>query len=48
VAIDTFYIESANHEPVDSPERLIALRDALNEVITPTPPAAPATGVAVK
>jgi [protein-PII] uridylyltransferase len=35
VAIDTFYIEGANHEPVETPERLLALRDALNEVITP-------------
>ena len=39
VAIDTFYIESANHEPVDNPERLVALRDALTEVITPAPAA---------
>ena len=37
VAIDTFYIEGANHEPVETPERLHALRDALNEVITPAP-----------
>ncbi len=44
VAIDTFYIESANHEPVDSSERLIALRDALTEVITPAP--APVAGPA--
>jgi [protein-PII] uridylyltransferase len=36
VAIDTFYIEGANHEPIESPERLHALRDALNEVISPT------------
>lgn len=35
VAIDTFYIEGANHEPINSPERLHALRDALNEVIAP-------------
>ena len=35
VAIDTFYIEGANHEPIDAPERLHALRDALNEVIAP-------------
>jgi [protein-PII] uridylyltransferase len=33
VAIDTFYIEGANHEPVVSPERLEALRSTLNEVI---------------
>jgi [protein-PII] uridylyltransferase len=37
VAIDTFYIEGANHEPVDTPERLHGLRDALNEVIAPAP-----------
>ena len=37
VAIDTFYIESANHEPVDSPERLHTLRDAMSEVIAPIP-----------
>jgi [protein-PII] uridylyltransferase len=35
VAIDTFYIEGANHEPIETPERLHALRDALNEVIAP-------------
>lgn len=35
VAIDTFYIESADREPIDSPERLTALRDGLNEVIAP-------------
>ena len=37
VAIDTFYIESDNHEPVEDTERLRALRDALAEVITPAP-----------
>ncbi|MSU50487.1 MAG: [protein-PII] uridylyltransferase [Opitutus sp.] len=37
VAIDTFYIEGANHEPVETPERLNALRAALNEVIAPAP-----------
>ena len=37
VAIDTFYIESANHEPVEDPERLQRLRTALTEVISPTP-----------
>lgn len=37
VAIDTFYIEGANHEPVESPDRLHALRDALLEVIAPLP-----------
>jgi [protein-PII] uridylyltransferase len=40
VAIDTFYIEGANHEPVETPERLHALRDALNEVIAPATVAA--------
>ena len=35
VAIDTFYIESANHEPVEDPERLTRLRTALTEVISP-------------
>jgi [protein-PII] uridylyltransferase len=35
VAIDTFYIESANHEPVEDPARLQRLRTALTEVITP-------------
>jgi [protein-PII] uridylyltransferase len=37
VAIDTFYIEGANREPVDNPERLLALREGLNEVIAPAP-----------
>ncbi len=37
VAIDTFYIEGANHEPVESPERLHVLRDALLDVIAPQP-----------
>lgn len=35
VAIDTFYIESDTHEPVDNPDRLRVLRDALTEVIAP-------------
>jgi [protein-PII] uridylyltransferase len=35
VAIDTFYIESANHEPVEDSDRLQRLRTALTEVITP-------------
>jgi [protein-PII] uridylyltransferase len=43
VAIDTFYIESANHEPIENPERLHALRDALAEVIA-APAPAPAGG----
>ena len=43
VAIDTFYIEGANHEAAEGPERLHALRDALNEIIAPAPqPAAAA------
>jgi [protein-PII] uridylyltransferase len=36
VAIDTFYIESANHEPVEDQERLQRLRTALTEVISPS------------
>ena len=35
VAIDTFYIESANHETVEDQERLKKLQAALAEVITP-------------
>jgi len=35
VAIDTFYIESANHESIEDQTRLTTLRDALNEVIAP-------------
>ncbi|HEY5228237.1 MAG TPA: [protein-PII] uridylyltransferase, partial [Opitutaceae bacterium] len=35
VAIDTFYIESANHEPVEDAGRLTKLRTALTEVISP-------------
>ncbi|PAW66933.1 MAG: [protein-PII] uridylyltransferase [Opitutia bacterium Tous-C1TDCM] len=41
VAIDTFYIESANHEAVEGTDRLIALRDTLNAVIAPAPVVAP-------
>ena len=37
VAIDTFYIENETHEPIENPERLHALRDALSEVIAPPP-----------
>ncbi len=40
VAIDTFYIESANHEAVEDTERLRGLRNALTEVISPAPVAA--------
>ena len=39
VAIDTFYIEPADHVPVESPERLQALQVSLNEAITPIPAA---------
>ncbi len=35
IAIDTFYIESANHEPTEDTGRLHALRDALAAVIAP-------------
>ncbi|HVS54540.1 MAG TPA: [protein-PII] uridylyltransferase [Opitutaceae bacterium] len=44
VAIDTFYIEGANHEPIENPERLTTLRDALNDVIAPAPAAVAAAG----
>ncbi len=36
VALDTFYIESANHEATEDTGRLQALRDALLEVIKPS------------
>jgi [protein-PII] uridylyltransferase len=36
VALDTFYIESANHEATEDTARLHALRDSLANVITPT------------
>jgi [protein-PII] uridylyltransferase len=39
VALDTFYIESANHEPIEDTSRLHALRDALALVIAPAAPA---------
>ena len=35
VALDTFYIESANHEATEDTARLHALRDSLTRVITP-------------
>lgn len=35
VAIDTFYIENADHSPATDPARLDALRDALAQVIAP-------------
>ena len=37
VALDTFYIESANHEPTEDTARLHALRDSLARVINPVP-----------
>ena len=43
VAIDTFYIESANHEPVEDSTRLHTLRDALADIIA-TPAPAPTAG----
>jgi len=42
MAIDTFYIESENHEPVLDTDRLRALRDALAEIIAQAPAAAAA------
>jgi [protein-PII] uridylyltransferase len=44
VAIDTFYIESADHAPIEGNGRLHALRDAIALVITPTQPVTAATG----
>ena len=35
IAIDSFYIENANHEPIQEPARLQALRDALLSAIAP-------------
>ncbi|MFA5057701.1 MAG: [protein-PII] uridylyltransferase, partial [Opitutaceae bacterium] len=37
VALDTFYIESANHEPTEDTARLHALRDSLIKIIQPAP-----------
>jgi [protein-PII] uridylyltransferase len=37
IALDTFYIESANHEPATDTARLHALRDALTQVVKPAP-----------
>jgi [protein-PII] uridylyltransferase len=37
IALDTFSIESANHEPTEDTGRLHGLRDALNAIITPAP-----------
>jgi hypothetical protein len=37
VAIDTFYIESADHAPIEGNGRLHALRDALALIIAPAP-----------
>jgi [protein-PII] uridylyltransferase len=44
IAIDTFYIESANHEATEDVGRLHALRDALTGIITPPAVPAPANG----
>ncbi len=43
VAIDTFYIESANREPVEGDKRLLGLRDAIAKVILLPAPVAVAT-----
>ncbi|HEU5081499.1 MAG TPA: [protein-PII] uridylyltransferase [Opitutaceae bacterium] len=43
IALDTFYIESANHEPTADTSRLTALRDTLMTVIAPPEPSAPST-----
>jgi len=40
VALDTFYIESANHEATEETSRLHALRDVLVKIITPAAVAA--------
>ncbi len=37
VAIDTFYIENATREPIEDNSRLLGLRSALSDVITPQP-----------
>jgi len=42
VAIDTFYIENANHSPATETARLQALKEALTDVITPRVEPAPA------
>jgi [protein-PII] uridylyltransferase len=38
IAIDSFYIENANHEPIQETARLSALRDALLSAIAPATP----------
>lgn len=47
VAIDTFYIEAANHQPASDTARLHVLRDALQAIIAPqpTPVAEPAAAL---
>jgi [protein-PII] uridylyltransferase len=45
IALDTFYIESANHEPTTDTARLMGLRDGLAQVIAPTSGSTPATPV---
>jgi [protein-PII] uridylyltransferase len=42
IAIDTFYVESTNQEPVEDTDRLRSLRDALATVIVPAVEDAPA------
>ncbi|MDE3083724.1 MAG: ACT domain-containing protein, partial [Verrucomicrobiota bacterium] len=42
VAIDTFYIENVNHEPLVDAGRLHALRDELGKIIAPAPAVTPA------
>jgi [protein-PII] uridylyltransferase len=37
IAIDTFYIESDNHEPTQDTSRLLELRKAIAAIITPAP-----------
>jgi [protein-PII] uridylyltransferase len=46
VAIDTFYIEDVNDKPVENGKRLIALRDALKEIIAPAAKPVPETAPA--
>jgi len=43
IAIDTFYIESVNHELTEDTGRLHALRDSLKTIVETTPVATPTT-----
>ena len=45
IALDTFYIESANHEPTTDTGRLMSLRDSLSLVISPATGSTPAIPV---